>query len=82
MKVYIPVYDRGWHTVDIETTIARLRKSTIDGSYTIFYHGTIYNGNNIFTDPNGCELWIARQEFKAHNLYGVDADSVKWAMVG
>lgn len=81
MIVYIPVYDHGWKTVEINTDIARLRRNSVDGRKMIFYHGTIYDGESLFNCPAAVDMWVAKNYHESQK-YSVNADTVKWAMVG
>lgn len=78
MIVYIPVYDRGWKTVEIDTEKARIRKNIVEGGNTIIYHGTAYNGDILFDNPESVDMWV-NKKYSESQKNSVNADDVKWA---
>lgn len=78
MIVYIPVYDKGWKTMEIDTEKARIRKNIVEGGNTIIYYGTAYNGDLLFSNPEAAEMWI-HKNYGESQKHLVNADTVKWA---
>ena len=62
MKVYKPVYDRGWKIVELESDL--LRKLPFSKNKVCYYkknvgfYGGIYNTDNIFKTREAAQMWI------------------------
>lgn len=65
-KVYVPGYclKKGWFVQEVESIYARYHK-TPGYSAILQYRGFDFNGDNIFTERVGAELWIAKEYSKA-----------------
>ena len=64
MKIYLPYYDRGWKTLEADSTHSRYWH-TPGYPANLIYQGTNYCADNIYSDPAGVQLYIEKQYNKA-----------------
>lgn len=77
MKLYIPVYDRGWKIDTVDSEDVRILYHRVEtGSNAICrwkervgFYGPIYDDNHIFTSEEDAWKWINKDYSVADKVY-------------
>lgn len=77
MKVYVPTYEHGTRGFcEVETENATYHRHPGYDAY-IIYCGSVLNGDDIFTHPDGVQAYFNRS-FGEQKKYRIPASELKW----